>query len=88
MKLLEQILVAVDCRKLVRCGDPSEQILAVAADQDTDLIVMGSMLTIPKTKVGALSVRSLECIRRKTTRWKYLWESMHTRFPPTTCCGC
>ena len=57
MKVLEQILVAVDL------GPQSDHVLATASE---------SKLTIPRTKVSVLTVRSLECIRRKTTRWKYL----------------
>ena len=57
MKLLEQILVAVDL-----CPQ-SGHVLATASE---------SKLTIPRTEVSALTVRALERLCRKTTRWKYL----------------
>ena len=49
---------SVTCRKLVRCGDPAEQILAVAADQDADLIVMGSVGSTGLSRVLLGSVTS------------------------------
>jgi nucleotide-binding universal stress UspA family protein len=49
---------SVTCQNLVRFGDPSEQILAVAADQGTDLIVMGSVGSTGLSRILLGSVTS------------------------------
>ena len=56
----------VTCQKLIRCGDAAEQILAVAADQGTDLIVMGSVGStgLPRILLGSVTskvIRQLPC---------------------------
>jgi nucleotide-binding universal stress UspA family protein len=56
----------VTCQKLVRCGDPAEQILAVAADQRADLIVMGSagLTGLSRILLGSVTssvIRQLPC---------------------------
>ena len=49
---------SVTCQKLVRFGDPAEQIVAVAADQGTDLIVMGSVGSTGLSRILLGSVAS------------------------------
>ena len=49
---------SVVCQKLVRFGDPAEQIVAVAADQGTDLIVMGSVGSTGLSRILLGSVAS------------------------------
>jgi len=48
----------VTCQELVRYGDPAEQILAVAADQGPDLIVMGSVGSTGLSRILLGSVTS------------------------------
>lgn len=56
----------VTCQKRIRCGDPAEQIRAVAADQGTDLIVMGSVGSTGLSRIllGSVTanvIRQLPC---------------------------